>query len=114
MSFSLGPSGGMQDPEILRLLAQLTTLINENRDKGGAESPVVLEFIDKHRNTTFVDERSQHMHTFGEVAEAMAPLIHGLKNNLEDKIPGDGWQSGSAEKIFDEKDPNEPADWWKT
>jgi hypothetical protein len=109
MSFSLGPKGGVQDEEILRLLAELTPLIKTN----GFESKVVKDFITKHRGKVFVDKHSQHMHSFEELACAMGPLIQGIKNVRADDIPGDGWKGGAAENIFNEKDPNEPGDWWK-
>ena len=111
MSFSLGPGGGIQDPEMLRLLAGLTALVKENKNKGGASSPAVVTYIEKHKDVVFVDTKSQCMHTFKEVAVAMALLIQGIKN--PDMIPGDGWQFGSSDRIFKEKDPDEPADWWK-
>jgi len=108
MSFSIGPGGGVQDPEVLKLLAQLTTLIHENNQTGqGASAPPVVEFIEQHKDVIFVDELSGHMHTFKELADGMAPLIQGIRNDFPDKLPGDEW-GGSAEK-----DPNEPADWWK-
>jgi len=88
MSFTVGPGGGVRDPEMLRLLVQLTTLVKENKDTGGASASAVLEFIEKHKNVVFVDAKSQHMHTFKEVAVKMAPIIHGIEND-------------------------EPADWWK-
>ena len=109
MTFSFGPKGGIQDPEILKLLAELTTLVKTH----GNGSPEVTSFIDKNKDIIVVDELSQHMHTFKEIAEPMAMLIQGIKNPHADKLPGDGWETGSAEKIFDEKDPDEPADWWK-
>ena len=109
MSFSLGPGGGIHDPQILLLLAELTTLVKAH----GSESKEVTEFIDKNKDIIFVDDLSGHMHTFKELAEPMAMLIGGIKNPHADQIPGDGWQNGTAEQIFDEKDPDEPADWWK-
>mgnify|MGYP003977022833 FL=1 len=112
MSFSLGPKGGLQDPIILRLLAELTTLIKAH---GSSNSDEVVKFIEENKNTTFVDELSQHMHTFKEVAEAMGPLIQGIKMEPKEErdLPGDGWKSGSAEDIFGKKDPDDPASWWK-
>ncbi len=99
----------MQDPHILKLLAELTALVKAH----GAASPEVIGFIDSNKDVTFVDKHTQHMHTFKDVAEPMSLLIQGFKNPLADKLPGDGWETGSAERIFDEKDPREPADWWK-
>jgi len=107
MSFSLGPKGGIQDPQILRLLARLTTLVKEH----GFQSAEVASFINTNGEIITVDELSHQMHSFREIAEGLGPLIEGIKN--PDMIPGDGWRFGSAERIFQEKDPNEPADWWK-
>jgi hypothetical protein len=120
MSFSFGPSGGIQDPRILYLLAELTTLIKGNNSGGqGASASEVIQFIEKHKDITFVDELSQCIHTFKEVAEAISPLIQGLKITPEslpddNSLPGDNWQEGSAEDMFENKNPDEPADWWKT
>lgn len=117
MSFSFGHSGGVQDPKILRLLAELTTLVKTNNSDGrGASSPEVLDFIEKNKNVFFVDELSGCMHTFKEVAEALSPLIQGLRNPDPDKkFPGDSWQNGGqVEDMFNEKNPDEPADWWKS
>lgn len=109
MSFSLGPKGGMQDPEMLRLLAELTELVKQH----GSDSKQVMDFIAENEHLVFVDEHTQHMHSFREMAEPMAMLIGGLKNPDADKIPGDSWMSGNAEDIFDDRDPDEPADFWK-
>jgi hypothetical protein len=107
MSFSLGPKGGIHDPVILRLLAELTTLVKAH----GSKSAQVIEFIEKNKDITFVDTLSNHMHTFKEVAEPMSLLIGGIKINPEDeKIPGDEWQHGSTDK---KKETDDPADWWK-
>ena len=99
----------MQDPEILKLLAELTTLVKAN----GYESAAVKEFVAKNKDKVFVDQHSQHMHSFEELACAMGPLIQGIRNERADDIPGDGWKGGTAENIFNEKDPDEPGDWWK-
>lgn len=108
MSFSLGPGGGVQDPEILKLIAELTQLIHANNTDGrGASSQPVVDFIEQHKDKTFVDEISGHMHTFKELAEGFAPLIQGIRNDHPNTLPGDEW-GGSARK-----DPDEPADWWK-
>jgi hypothetical protein len=115
MSFSFGPSGGIQDPRILYLLSELTTLIKGNNSGGrGASTSEVIQFIEKHKDITFVDELSQCMHTFKEVAEAISPLIQGLKITPDsDSLPGDSWQEGSVKDMFENKNPDEPADWWK-
>ena len=108
MSFSLGPGGGVQDPEILRLLAELTQLVHANNSDGcGPSAPAVVGFVEKHKDVVFVDQISNHMHTFKELADAMAPLIQGIRLDKPKNLPGDEW-GGSARK-----DPDEPADWWK-
>lgn len=106
MSFSLGPKGGITDPRILALLVKLTSMIK----KHSFYSEAVTDFIDEHRDTVFVDNLSQHMHTFGELAEAVGPLINGIQLKPEDKIPGEGWKDGD----FFESDESDPADWWKS
>lgn len=109
MSFSFGPGGGIQDPEILRLLATLTTLVKQH----GSKSEQVEQFIKDNEHVMAVDDHSQHMHTFREIAEPMAMLIGGIRNPCADRVPGDSWQGGDAERIFDDYDPDEPADYWK-
>jgi len=109
MSFSFGPKGGIQDPVILRLMAELTTLVKAH----GSQSEQVEAFIKQHEHVVAVDDHSQHMHTFREIAEPMAMLIGGIRNSAADQVPGDSWQGGDAERIFDDYDPDEPADYWK-
>lgn len=91
MAFSLGPKGGIQDPTILRLLAELTIVVK----KHGYNSDETEKFIVDNEGVTTVDEHTQHMHTFRELAEALGPLIQGLKNS-----PGEDQKS-------------DPANWWK-
>jgi len=116
MALSFGRGGGIQDPNILRLLAELSALVkSNNKDHKGAEAPAVLEFIEKHKDVIFVDELTQCMHTFKEAAEPMSLLFQGFKIELGKKpdLPGDSWQEGEVEDMFDKKNPDEPADWWK-
>ena len=106
MGLSFGRSGGVQDPRILRLLAELSTLVKRhNTDWNGASAPEVVEFIEKHKNITFVDVLTDCMHTFKEVAEPMSFLFQGFrveteKEDLPEDLPRDSWQS--------------PPDWWKS
>lgn len=116
MGLSFGSGGGVQDPYILHLLAELSSLVKKhNTDWNGASHPEVVDFIEKHKDVTFIDVLTNCMHTFKEAAEPMVLLMQGFKNPDPDKnLPGDSWQKGGKiEDIFDEKDPDEPADWWK-
>lgn len=115
MALSFGRGGGVQDPNILRLLAEMTKLIKANNSEGrGASAPEVLQFMEKHRNVIFVDVLTQCMHTFEEIAKPMSLLIQGFKIEQKKELPGDSWQSGEVEDMFDKKNPDEPADWWKS
>ncbi len=112
MTFSFGQGGGIQDPHILRLLAELTTLIKKNNlDGHGASSPEVVDFIEDNKDVIMVDALTQCMYTFKEIAEPLSLMIQGLK--ISNEVPGDSWHKGQAEDMFDKKDPDEPADWWK-
>ena len=115
MALSFGRGGGIQDPHVLRLLAELSALVKSNNEKNmGASAPEVLEFIEKHKDVTFVDVLTDCMHTFKEVAEPMSFLFQGFKIEPgSKKLPGDSWQNGEIEDMFDRKNPDEPADWWK-
>jgi len=116
MALSFGPGGGVQDPNILRLLAELSALVKSNNENHkGAEAPVVLKFIEEHEDVIFVDVLTQCMHTFKEIAEPMSLMFQGFKFELGKKrdLPGDSWQEGKVEDMFGKKNPDEPADWWK-
>jgi len=90
MNFSLGPSGGIQDPQILRLLSELTPIVK----KHGATGVETIKFIEKHADIVTVDEISQQMVTFKDIAESLSPLIQGIQ-------------------IGPQKLPDDPADFWK-
>lgn len=108
MNFSLGHKGGIKDPQILRLLCELTPIVK----KHGAKGEETIKFIEKHADIVTVDEISQQMITFKDIAESLAPLIQGIR--IEPlKLPGDSWKSGSVEDMFNNKNPDEPADFWK-
>lgn len=116
MALSFGRGGGIQDPNILRLIAELSALIkSNNKDMKGASSPAVIDFIEKHKDVLFVDTLTQCMHTFKEAAEMMAPMFQGfrLEPGKKPDLPGDSWQDGDVEDMFGKKNPDEPADWWK-
>jgi hypothetical protein len=92
MTFSLGPKGGIQDPAILRLLAELTSVVK----KYGYSSDETEKFIADNESMIAVDKHTQHMHTFREIAEALGPLIQGLKNISPE-----------------DHEKSDPANWWK-
>lgn len=108
MSFSLGPKGGIQDPHILRLLSELTPIVKQH----GAKGAETIAFIEKHATVTTVDLLNQQMYTFKEIAEPLSILIQGIKIEQPD-LAGDAWKNGSAEDMFDNKDPTDTADFWK-
>lgn len=108
MNFSLGRKGGIQDPQILRLLSELIPIVK----KHGAKGEETIKFIEKHAGIIAVDEHSKQMLTFKEIAESLAPLIQGFRCEPR-KLPGDLWKSGSVEDMFNNKNPDEPADFWK-
>lgn len=109
MAFNLGPGGGVDDPQILILIAELTSLVK----KYGPSSYKVSLFIENNKNLTFVNKHTDHMHTFKELAEPLVILIGGIEDKTPEQLPGDNWQSGKTEDIFGSFDPDDPADYWK-
>lgn len=78
----------IKDAFIENLLAQMTVLIG----KYGSISKEVEEFITKNKNVTFVDPKTNYMHTFDELANGLKLIIGGISQEVENEDPANWWK----------------------